>query len=66
MRFAVIGEAPDSELLTQAFIAAFRVMEVDADVVLLDCEREEFPDCVEHLTKCKFKEIGRASCRERV
>ena len=58
MRFAVIGEAPDSELLVKIFTAAFESMNVPAEVLLLDCERERFPDCVEHLNKNKFKGIS--------
>jgi shikimate 5-dehydrogenase len=58
MRIAVIGEAADSLLMTQAFNAAFRSMELDAEAISLDCERDEFMDCVPHLHAAGFKGIS--------
>jgi len=55
MRFAVVGEPPDSDLLRTVFDAGFKSLDVDARVHLLDCEREQFPDCVAHLNALKFK-----------
>src|SRR5579885_1400916 len=58
MRIAVIGEAPDCELETRVLAAAFKALDVDTEVVWVDCEREEFPDCVAHLNGLKFKGIS--------
>ena len=58
MRFAVVGEPPDSELLATVFVAGFKGLDVDAEVLLLECEREQFPDCVSHLNELKFKGIS--------
>jgi shikimate 5-dehydrogenase len=57
-RYAVIGDLPDSEILTKVFDAGFRTVEANAEVILLECEREQFPDCVTHLNECKFKGIS--------
>ncbi len=58
MRFAVIGDPPDSELLARVFAAGFNACDVKAQVLLLDCERERFPDCVAHLNEVGFKGIS--------
>jgi len=58
LRFAVVGEPPDSEILTKVFDAGFNALGVGAETILLDCEREQFPDCVAHLNGCKFQGIS--------
>ena len=58
MRFAVIGDPPDSELLTTVLRSAFIALQIDAEVLLLECEREAFPDCVTHLNANRFKGIS--------
>ena len=57
-RYAVIGEPPDFELQAAAFAAAFRALEVDADVIPLECARDEFVDCVEHLNAIGFRGVS--------
>lgn len=57
-RFAVVGDLPDSELLAKVLDAGFKGLDFDAEVTLLDCEREQFMDCVAHLNQHKFKGIS--------
>jgi len=53
-----VGEPPDSEILTKVLRAGFDSIDTNAEVILLDCEREQFPDCVAHLNGLKFKGIS--------
>lgn len=57
-RLAVIGDMPDSQLLYQAFLAGIKAMEIEADVQLLDCGRDEFQECVAHLQACGFQGVS--------
>lgn len=57
-RLAVMGEAPDSQLLTQAFTAGLASVGVSGEVVLLDCEREEFISAVPHLQGAGFSAVS--------
>jgi shikimate 5-dehydrogenase len=58
VRYAVVGEPPDNELLFKVLIAGFKALDQDIQLVSLDCERDRFPDCLTHLNDLKFKGIS--------
>jgi len=58
VRYAVVGDAPDCELSTVALRAAFKALDTDVELLWIDCQRDEFPDCVAHLNEMKFKGIS--------
>lgn len=49
-RVAVLGEPPDSETMAAALGAAMRVGVPDSEILPLDCQLDELPDCLAHLT----------------
>lgn len=57
-RYAVIGDPPDCHLQILALAAGFKSLEVDADFLLLECERDEFVDCIEYLKAVGFKGVS--------
>lgn len=57
-RLAVIGDLPDSQLLFQAFTAGLKGLEIEGEAQLLECGREEFAECVEHLRSSGFQAVS--------